>query len=57
MCARLSTFPCEKNVNFKLLLKYFLQFAVEVNSTRLHIFPKFGMANLFMDPVVHLIRY
>ena len=35
-----------KDVNFKL--SYFFQFVVELH--KLHIFAKFGVANLFMDP-------
>ena len=37
-----------KNVNFKLNLYK--------NSTKLHIPAKFGMADLFMDPIFHLIE-
>ena len=42
-----------KNLNFKLL--YFFQFVGELHKT--HIFAKFGMENLFMDKIIHLIHY
>ena len=41
-----------KIVNFKLL--YFFQFSVDY--TKRHIFAKFGMENLFTDPVFNVFQ-
>ena len=50
VCARLPCISLQKKREFQTFIFFF---SLQKNSSKLHIFAKFGMANLFRDPIFH----